>query len=71
MKAGCKNSSNKHTLLLILDSDGAPDVAAYGDEGSDTLRRIYYAHTLGFALPNLECLGLAAWPVGKSFLPRH
>ncbi len=49
------------TLLLILDSvgcGGAPDAAAYGDEGSDTLGHIY-AQTPGFALPNLERLGLA------------
>lgn len=49
-------------LLLILDSVGcgrAPDAAAYGDEGSDTLGHIY-AHTPGFALPNLERLGLGA-----------
>ena len=49
-------------LLLILDSVGcgsAPDAAAYGDEGSDTLGHIY-EHTPGFALPNLERLGLAA-----------
>ena len=48
-------------LLLILDSvgcGGAPDAAAYGDEGSDTLGHIY-ANTPGFALPNLERLGLA------------
>ena len=49
-------------LLLILDSvgcGGAPDAAAYGDEGSDTLGHIY-ANTPGFALPNLERLGLGA-----------
>jgi phosphopentomutase len=49
-------------LLLILDSvgcGGAPDAAAYGDEGADTLGHIY-AHTPGFALPNLERLGLGA-----------
>ena len=48
-------------LLLILDSVGcgsAPDAAAYGDEGSDTLGHIY-ERTPGFALPNLEQLGLA------------
>ena len=48
-------------LLLILDSvgcGGAPDAAAYGDEGSDTLAHIY-ERTPGFALPNLERLGLA------------
>ena len=49
-------------LLLILDSvgcGGAPDAAAYGDEGSDTLGHIY-ERTPGFALPILERLGLAA-----------
>jgi phosphopentomutase len=49
-------------LLLILDSvgcGGAPDAAAYGDEGSDTLGHIY-AHTPGFSLQNLERLGLGA-----------
>ena len=49
-------------LLLILDSvgcGGAPDAAAYGDEGSDTLGHIY-GRTPGFALPNLERLGLGA-----------
>ena len=51
-----------HALLLILDSVGcgsAPDAAAYGDEGSDTLGHIY-ERTPGFALPNLERLGLGA-----------
>jgi phosphopentomutase len=49
-------------LLLILDSVGcgsAPDAAAYGDEGANTLSHIY-ANTPGFALPNLERLGLGA-----------
>ena len=49
-------------LLLILDSvgcGGAPDAAAYGDEGADTLGHIY-ANTPGFSLPNLERLGLGA-----------
>ena len=49
-------------LLLILDSvgcGGAPDAAAYGDEGSDTLGHIY-ENTPGFSLPNLERLGLGA-----------
>jgi len=44
-------------LLLILDSvgcGGAPDAAAYGDEGADTLGHIF-ART-----PNLNALGLAA-----------
>ena len=48
-------------LLLILDSVGcgsAPDAAAYGDEGSDTLGHIC-ERLGGFSLPNLEHLGLA------------
>lgn len=48
-------------LLLILDSVGcgsAPDAAAYGDEGADTLKHIY-GRLGGFSLPNLESLGLA------------
>ena len=47
-------------LLLILDSagcGGAPDAAAYGDEGADTLGHIY-ERLGGFSLPNLERLGL-------------
>lgn len=47
-------------LLIVLDSvgcGGAPDAAAYGDEGADTLGHIY-ARLGGFALPNLEALGL-------------
>ena len=49
-------------LLLILDSVGcgsAPDAAAYGDEGADTLGHIF-ARTPNLALPNLDALGLAA-----------
>jgi phosphopentomutase len=49
-------------LLLVLDSvgcGGAPDAAAYGDEGADTLGHIY-GRAAGFALPNLERLGLGA-----------
>jgi phosphopentomutase len=44
-------------LLLVLDSvgcGGAPDAAAYGDEGANTLGHVS-AHT-----PNLDALGLAA-----------
>ena len=47
-------------LLLVLDSvgcGGAPDAAAYGDEGADTLGHIY-ERLGGFSLPNLERLGL-------------
>ena len=53
---------HSRALLLILDSvgcGGAPDAAAYGDEGSDTLGHIY-ENTPGFSLPNLERLGLGA-----------
>ena len=49
-------------LLIVLDSVGcgaAPDAAAFGDEGADTLGHIY-ASTPGFTLPTLETLGLAA-----------
>lgn len=48
-------------LLLVLDSVGcgnAPDAAAYGDAGADTLGHIY-EHKPGFSLSNLERLGLA------------
>jgi phosphopentomutase len=47
-------------LLLVLDSvgcGGAPDAAAYGDAGANTLGHIY-ERLAGFALPNLEALGL-------------
>ena len=49
-------------LLLILDSVGcgrAPDAAAYGDAGADTLGHIF-AQSPGLALPALDALGLAA-----------
>lgn len=47
-------------LLLVLDSvgiGGAPDAAAYGDEGADTLGHIF-RETTGLELPNLDSLGL-------------
>jgi phosphopentomutase len=50
----------KRALLLVLDSVGcghAPDAAAYGDAGADTLGHIYRSIP-GFSLPNLEALGL-------------
>lgn len=50
----------KRVNLIILDSVGvgdAPDAAAYGDEGSNTLSHI--AHAVGgLNLPNLGALGL-------------
>ena len=61
-------------VLLVLDSvgiGGAPDAAAYGDAGADTLGHIAEACAIGrgdraglragpLALPNLEALGLGA-----------
>lgn len=47
-------------LLLVLDSVGcgrAPDAAAYGDEGADTLGHIF-ATDRSLALPTLDSLGL-------------
>ena len=46
-------------FVCVLDGVGAgasPDAAAYGDEGSDTLRHVVEAS--GVALPNLTGLGL-------------
>ena len=54
-------------LLLVLDSVGcgdAPDAAAYGDEGANTL-----AHTAA-KTPNLDALGLAAIMGRKGPKPR-
>ncbi|MBN2203508.1 MAG: hypothetical protein JW767_00620, partial [Thermoleophilia bacterium] len=45
--------------VIVLDGVGAgalPDAAAYGDEGSNTLRHVI--ETTGVALPNLSALGL-------------
>ena len=45
--------------VIVLDGVGAgalPDAAAYGDEGSNTLRHVLEA--TGVALPNLTALGL-------------
>jgi phosphopentomutase len=47
-------------LLIVLDSvgiGGAPDAAAYGDEGADTLGHIL-EQTPGLQLPALESCGL-------------
>jgi phosphopentomutase len=51
-----------HVLLLVCDSFGvgeAPDAAAYGDEGSNTLGHVAAA-VGGLAAPNLAALGLGA-----------
>lgn len=50
------------SLLLVLDSvgiGGAPDAAAYGDDGADTLGHIF-REIPGLELPHLDSLGLAA-----------
>ena len=47
-------------VLVVLDSvgiGGAPDAAAFGDEGSSTLPHVAQA-VGGLALPNLQALGL-------------
>lgn len=54
------NADNKRVVMIVLDSVGAgeaPDAAAYGDAGSNTLGHIA-AETPGFSLPNLARLGL-------------
>ena len=48
-------------ILCVLDSfgiGGAPDAAAYGDEGAATLQHIAANHPL--SLPNMDALGLGA-----------
>ena len=50
----------RRALILVLDGVGigaAPDAAAYGDAGSDTLGNLARA-VGGFELPNLERAGL-------------
>jgi len=52
----------KQAILIVLDSVGvgyAPDAAAFGDEGSNTLGHIREA-VRGFAIPNLDRAGLRA-----------
>lgn len=50
----------RRAAIIVLDGVGigaAPDAAAYGDAGSNTLGHI--AHAVGgMSLPNLECAGL-------------
>jgi phosphopentomutase len=53
-------SSFRRAVILVADGvgcGGAPDAAAYGDAGADTLGNIGRA-TGGLRLPNLEALGL-------------
>ena len=50
----------KRAAIIVLDGVGigpAPDTAAYGDAGSDTLGNVARA-VGGLKLPNLERLGL-------------
>jgi len=50
----------KRALAIVLDSVGcghAPDAAAFGDEGADTLGHLF-ARIPGLELPNLASLGL-------------
>ena len=49
----------KRVFLIVLDSGGIgeePDAAAYGDEGSNTLRACWQSGKL--SVPNLQRLGL-------------
>ncbi len=58
----------KRIFLIVLDSLGighAPDAAAFGDEGANTLARV----AKGARLPNLSALGLGNID-GVSVLPR-
>jgi len=51
----------KRAAIIVLDGLGigpAPDTAAYGDAGSDTLGNVARAVAGGLRLPNLERLGL-------------
>ena len=53
-------SSARRAAIIVLDGLGcgpAPDTAAYGDAGSDTLGNVARA-VGGLALPNLQQLGL-------------
>ena len=51
----------KRAAIVVLDGVGigaAPDAAAYGDVGSDTLGNLSRAVAGGFDLPNLQAAGL-------------
>lgn len=57
-------TETRRAVILVLDGVGtgeAPDAAAYGDSGSDTLGHVCAwaaTHAPGWALPNLARLGL-------------
>ncbi len=57
--AAAGGTAMTRVAVIVLDGVGAgalPDAAAYGDEGSNTLRHVLEA--TGVALPNLTALGL-------------
>ena len=57
-------AAHRRAIILVLDGVGAgaaPDAAAYGDAGSDTLGHVCAwaaEHVPGWGLPNLARLGL-------------
>ncbi|MES2524953.1 MAG: phosphopentomutase, partial [Gemmatimonadota bacterium] len=58
--AAAEQARSRRALILVLDGVGcgeAPDTAAYGDAGSDTIGNVSRAVN-GLALPHLERLGL-------------
>ena len=60
--------TKKRAAIIVLDGLGigpAPDTAAYGDAGSDTLGNVARA-VGGLRLPNLEKLGLGRCRVGSA-----
>ena len=60
----------KRVFLIVLDSFGigaAIDAALFGDEGVNTLRSV--ANTTGFAVPNLQKLGLGNIAGVEGILP--
>lgn len=62
MTAPTSSVTGRRAVILVLDGVGigeAPDAAAYGDVGSDTLGHVCAAAG-GLALPNLERLGIGA-----------
>ncbi len=64
----------KRAMVIVLDSVGcgkAPDAAAYGDEGADTLGHLF-ERVPGFELPHLASLGLyQAMGLQKPAAPRE
>ena len=56
----------KRAFIIVLDSFGigkAPDAAAFGDEGSDTLASI--SKSAKFSTPVLGSLGMAVTPLHR------